>query len=238
MDQMDMHVSHVGDLLDAYALGALEPNEVDRVERHLHICAGCRSMLEPSRQTAEELLIAVPSVAVPSSLRARTLERIHAEKMADRGRTATLPETQVGLMARLAHALFGHPAGESEDRSGALLRTLLTQPDYTIWPVEGTANAPTASARLVTAPTQQDAVLLTSGLRVPESGKVYQVWFLTGAQAIPSALFTVDVQGQGSSMLRLPAPLSTFDSIAVSIEPRDGSSSPTGPIVVAGPVGG
>lgn len=215
MDQTDMHVSHVGELLDAYALGALEPDEVDRVEGHLQICAGCRSMLEPSRQTAEELLIAVPTVAVPSSLRARTLARIHGEKMADR-----------------------NPAGESEDRSGSLLRTLLTQPDYTIWPVGGTADTPTASARLVTAPTRQDAVLLTSGLRVPETGKSYQVWFLSGGRAVPGALFTVDVQGQGSSMLRLPAPLSTFDSIAVTVEPRDGSSSPTGTIVLAGPVGG
>jgi anti-sigma-K factor RskA len=199
MDQTDMHMSHVGDLLDAYALGALELDEVDRIERHLQICAGCRSMLEPSRQTAEELLIAVPPVAVPSSLRARTLERIRAEKMAD--------------------------------------RTLPTQPGYVIWPVEGTADAPSASARLVIVAMRPDAVLLASGLRVLETGQVYQVWFLGGGQALASALFTVDMQGQGSSMLRLPAPLATFDSIAVTVEPRDGSPSPTGPIVLAGPIG-
>ena len=117
---------------------------------------------------------------------------------------------------------------------GALLRTLLTQPDYTIWPVAGTADAPTASARLVTAPTRQDAVLLTSGLRVLETGKVYQVWFLSGGRAVPNALFTVDTQQQGSSMVHLPASLSTFDSIAVTVEPRDGSPSPTGPIVLSG----
>jgi anti-sigma-K factor RskA len=202
MDQTDMHVLHVGDLLDAYVLGALELEDVDWVERHLEICAGCRSMLEPSRRTAEELLIAVPPVAVPSGLRARMLARIHAE--------------------------------EREDRSGALLRTLLTQPNYIIWPMEGTVEAPGAIARLVTAPAHWDAVLIISGLRVPESGKLYQVWFLSGGRAVPNALFTVDRQGQGSSMLHLPASLSTIDSIAVTLEPQDGSPSPTGPAVLAG----
>src|SRR5215467_9913757 len=144
MDQTDMHVSHVGDLLDAYALGALEPEEVDRVERHLDICEGCRSMLEPSRQTADALLVAAPPVAVPPTLRARMLERVHAEKV-------------------------GHLAEGGEDRSGALLRTLLTQSDYSIWQLDATAEAPGASARLVTAPAQPDVVLITSGLRSPET---------------------------------------------------------------------
>jgi anti-sigma-K factor RskA len=234
MDQTDMHVPHVDDLLDAYALGALEPEEVDRVERHLEICAGCQSMLEPSRRAADELLIAVTPVAVPPGLRDRMLARVHTEKMVDRAHTATPSEPHIGMMARLAHALFGHPTGEREDTTGVLLRELLTRPDYTIWPLEGTSHAPTASARLVMAPTRQEAVLLTLGLGIPEVGKVYQVWFLTGGRPLPNALFTVDSRGQASTIIHLPASLSTLDSLAVTVEPRDGSPSPTGPTVLAG----
>lgn len=75
-----MQNRHVDDLIDAYALGALEPDEVEAVERHLEGCESCRSLVEDARRRADLLLYAVPSTPPPPSLRARLMERIAAEK--------------------------------------------------------------------------------------------------------------------------------------------------------------
>src|SRR5262245_7638948 len=79
-----MQERHVDDLLEAYALGALEPTEVDFVERHLEHCASCRALAEQLRRLADVLLTVVPQVAPPPALRARVLDRVARERGAAR----------------------------------------------------------------------------------------------------------------------------------------------------------
>ena len=75
-----MQDPHVTDLIPAYALGALEPDEVDAVERHLATCAACRAELRLQRRVAEELLVAAPQRSAPPRVRQRLLEQIQALK--------------------------------------------------------------------------------------------------------------------------------------------------------------
>ena len=44
--EMDSQDAHVDNLIDAYALGALEPDEVALVERHLPTCDACQALLD------------------------------------------------------------------------------------------------------------------------------------------------------------------------------------------------
>ncbi|HEV2404268.1 MAG TPA: anti-sigma factor [Ktedonobacterales bacterium] len=71
---------HVDDLVDAYALGSLEPEEVDAVERHLEVCPDCRALAEDARAGTEELLLTPPTAPVPPDLKQRVLARVRAER--------------------------------------------------------------------------------------------------------------------------------------------------------------
>lgn len=238
-----MQNNHVDDLVDAYALGALEPDEVDAVERHLEECAACRALAEEARRNAQLLLYAAPPAQPPASLRGRVLARIVEEKAAmatghaiPSGGSTPAPEANPeparGPFRRLLQALRNEPA--TADDTGLALRDLLADPQVEIWPVSGTNDAPGASARLVTSPRQRDGVLIASGLRRPTTGMTYQIWLLRGGQPLPNALFTVNRAGVGAGIVHADKPWRDFETVAVTPEPTSGSPAPTGPIVLAG----
>src|SRR5579859_600906 len=240
-----MQNKHVDDLVDAYALGALESEEVDAVERHLESCEACRALVTQARETAERLLYAAPPVIPPASLRARVLQRVREEAAAQPhasalpaapgqhdARSPTTAPARRGGVRHLLRALFGEqPALEHE--AGDLLRDLLADPQCTVQQVAGTGDAPGASARLVAVPARRDAVLVASGLRQPGPGKAYQVWLLSGGKPLPNTLFTVNRSGRGAAVVHADGPWQGFDTVAVTPEPERGSPGPTGPIVLA-----
>src|SRR5690349_21510681 len=77
-----MQERHVDDLVDAYILDALEPDEVDFVESHLEGCEGCRALVAEARATRDALLMAPPLASPPPALRARVLARLAEEVVA------------------------------------------------------------------------------------------------------------------------------------------------------------
>lgn len=249
-----MQERHIDDLVEAYVLGALEAAEVDAVERHLETCAPCRTLVQQARVVTDHLLIAVPQVAPPLSLRSQLLRRIAAEKSetletsqpdgetGDQRQShyapAAAPSIKPGnAFSRFMQTLFG-PVATEGDYAGEVLRALLAEPDSFIVQVGGTDDAPGASARLVGAPAHSEAVLVTNGLRPVGADQAYQVWFLKGGQPEPNALFSVNRRGQGTSVVRIRQPLREFDAVAVTPEPAGGSPEPTGPIVLVGAIGG
>lgn len=126
---------HVTDLIPAYALGALEPDEVDVVERHIEVCPSCDEEATRAGQVADMLLAAplidpaAPAASAPPSLRQRVLDHVRAlqatQHQQDRPRT--------GQEA-------GHQAGQEPHARRApghlqrFIRTILGQP------VDGTEN--------------------------------------------------------------------------------------------------
>ena len=241
-----MQEQHVDDLLDAYALGGLEPAEVDAVERHLQGCASCRALAIRARSVTDLLLTTVPQVTPPPALRGRLMARIAAEAQASRPAiqpsqaAASItngahpePADQGWSIGKMLRSILGGGA-EEDSHAGAVLQALLAEPDTLIWSVGATDAAPGASARLIGSRTRRDAVLVTNGLRAPAVGEGYQVWFLSNGKPVPNAVFMVDRAGQGASVLRASEPLDRYDTVAVTPEPLGGSRSPTGPIVLAG----
>jgi hypothetical protein len=258
-----MAIEHVTNLIDAYALGALEPDEVDMVESHLEGCEECRAYARRAYATANQLLLylAAPTATPPPSLRERTLARVRAAAEADAQPDTPLAQPRIDIngqstpptgqtrqttdagasnpFARILRGLLGAAGGESapgaqSSQADALLRELLADPDCVIWPVGGTDDAPHASGRLIGSRARRRAVLFTSGLRNPGATREYQVWFLAGGKPQPNTLFTIDRAGHSLSVVRAAAPLNNFDTVAVTPEPAGGSPGPTGPIVLVG----
>lgn len=243
---------HADNLIDAYALGALEPDEVAWVEAHLESCPRCQELARAARALASTLLFDVPLVEPPAELRQRVLARVHQEARetrpgagADENGHATdaPPDGAVpaaaggrrrGGLQRLLRGLLGEEPGAASDAAAARLAELLSAPDCQMWPVAGTGEAPGANARLVGVPDGRDAVLVASGLQPLPPDRAYQVWFLRGGEPSPNAVFHVARDGHGRQLVHAPGRLSDFQVVAVTPEPARGSPAPTGPIVLAG----
>jgi anti-sigma factor RsiW len=68
-----MLCKEVGELLDAYALGALGPEETGPIEEHLADCLRCWEHLKESQKAAALLVLAVPLEQPREELRQRII---------------------------------------------------------------------------------------------------------------------------------------------------------------------
>ncbi len=82
---------HVHDLLAAYVLGAVTPEEASLVEQHLVTCALCRGQAREFRQVERALPRLAGELAPPPALKARLMSVVEAEARTRNARgTATL----------------------------------------------------------------------------------------------------------------------------------------------------
>ncbi len=240
---------HVTDLLDAYALGALEAYEVAQVEAHLELCPVCRAQAEVARAIAQQLLLSAPLVAPPAGLKAKVLARVHAAAAQDRAVAEAVAPTSVAanapdkpevtrrrtMLRRMLDTMLGAEPLNTEDPVAALLLKLLAEPACEVWSVAGTKDAPkNAAARFVGVPNDREGVLITAGLRNLAPDQAYQVWLLHDGKPEPNALFRVERGGRGHQIVQAPTRLRDFEVVAVTPEPASGSPAPTGPIVLMG----
>lgn len=82
-----MDCKQVEELIDAHALGALDPAEKAEVETHLSECGDCRVQYEQSRIVAEQLALSVQLHSAPEGLFHRTMADIYRD-LAEEQRSA------------------------------------------------------------------------------------------------------------------------------------------------------
>ena len=106
---------------------------------------------------------------------------------------------------------------------------VLTAPGTRSSELAGTKDAPNAHAVLAVDRQSGRATLLARGLPLAPSGKVYQLWFISGKEPpVPGKVFTTD--GTGSALLEDQLPTSAINAsvFAVTLEPQGGVPAPTG----------
>lgn len=74
-----MECEQIGELLDAYALGALSPEETGPIEEHLADCLRCWEHLNESQKAAALLVLAVPLEQPREELRRRIIAQAAKE---------------------------------------------------------------------------------------------------------------------------------------------------------------
>jgi hypothetical protein len=156
-------------------------------------------------------------------------------------RLRVLETLQDARLAHLATALLAMQQRE-DYRTETLARSLHDLRQLVYWSatsdlriigVKGTPSAPTAYGVLMAPPEGRVALLVILGLAPLPPSHAYQVWLVQGDQRISGGTFTVDKAGWAQVLVHPPEPLTSFDGLRVTIEPLQGSLTPTGPLVLA-----
>ncbi len=241
----------VGDLLGAYALDAVDPEDAALVEAHLATCPRCRAEVEQYRETASYLAIAgteAPEgiwakigaeIAADSdrpSTSAPNLVRIGASRRSGWNRRRTLSS---GIAAIAAAALIvlgvevAHLSGQvnnlqSASRSAGLAPLVTSALEGPHESVTLTAALSTSSAAVVITK-DGSAFWIGSSLAAIPGNRTYQLWGRVRGRIVSLGLL-------GSN----PARLSMFrvqrgtTRLMVTNEPSGGTAAPTSPVVVSG----
>jgi len=243
---------HVEDLLGAYALDAVDPDEAAIVEAHLTECPRCRAEVADHRAVAA-LLTSGTTEAPPPGLWDRIAadlgdpadrDEAPSAPVLDLGRARERRRGRVGLLvggavaaALLVVAAVGavlvDQRRQLDDLRGQVaagdgaVAALVADPESEVVDLAGPSGA---SARAVVG-ADGDAVLLGAGLPALAEGSTYQLWEVAdGGEAVSLGLLGPDPDTTG---FRLEGPPGT---LAVTAEPAGGSPQPTVDPLVTGAI--
>jgi anti-sigma-K factor RskA len=239
------------DLLAAYALDAVEPEEIARIQALLNEQPDLRETLAELRATANQLPYALPEATPPPDLRQRVLD--HATGRAGRrpiaaSRTGRVRGWLLALGGGAAVAVVAAAIGWAQ-LVGAQADLARMQDQVARARAETVAAQATAqAAQQVIAQLQgtgHGTLLRTSAgetvlvvkLPLPRPGRIYQLWRIQGNNPPASAgLLTVDQQGYGSIVIAPGQQPQSGEVIAVTEEPGGGSAAPTTKPLISGEV--
>jgi anti-sigma-K factor RskA len=113
---------------------------------------------------------------------------------------------------------------------------LLSSPDAKRLALAGSQTAQNARGSFVYDQKTGKAVLLADGLPATPSDKAYELWFIRkGLSPVAGRIFTVDSSGHAVLPEQMPANAGENAVIAITLEPKSGSASPTGAIYLSSP---
>jgi anti-sigma-K factor RskA len=204
------------ELTAAYALDALEPDEVAAYEEHLAGCAICQDNLAAMSATMVQLAYAAPPVDPPPELRERILEAARAERqnvvpLRPRGGW-TGARTAVAAAAAIAACLvvglgiwnvsLSNQLEEARD-----VRSVAIQGANGLVVVDGAGRG----------------TLVLAGLDKAPAGKTYEAWVIKDDVASPAGTF----DGGDTVMVKLEHPVRSGSVVAVTVEADGGAEQPT-----------
>jgi hypothetical protein len=218
------------ELSAAYAVDALDGDELRAYEQHLAGCERCREDVATFRATAATLAYDVDLPPLPETLEHRILDAVRSEKnVVPLPRRWAIPAAAVGVAAAAAAIILGiwtihlsnsldreRAQGKERDAVIAILS------DCKPTPTQG------ASGNVCVSPTGK-AVLAVDGLDPAGPGKTYEAWVIAGKQVEPAGLFK---GGPGRRYLRLTKPVRGRATVGVTLEQAGGSRTPTLPMLL------
>lgn len=225
-----MSCEEATDLLALDAVGALEASDRDLMERHLVSCEACKHAAAEYADLASLLPAALEVVPPPARLRRRLMAQVYAESTASarlpwwRRLVATIPAsrtfTAVGAVAVVAAIALGIYAVAGRNTSPA--------------PVAYTVSGTTATGTLAVDTARAVAVLTVKGLAALPSSEAYEVWLIPPQGSPKGVAFLSPGLGGGPWTAVVRGSLAGYKSIAATVEPAGGSSTPSNTEVLSG----
>ncbi len=228
----DIEIHHLG---AAYALDALDERERLAFEAHYSACEICRTDVREFRAAAADLagLTASPP---PPELRAKVLTEVGATRqlsplhasvarLADHRRSRTLTATMavaaaVACFVVGAVAVGGFGRGESFDDTVA---AIMVEPGARVAQLAGDGDG---SIRI--AWSGDRAAVIGDDLPEPPAGSVYELWLIDDGGAQPMRLLDAAADGSVRRVVDVSGRPAAW---GVTIEPAEGSTAPTLPIL-------
>jgi len=224
----------ISELLGAYSLDAVEPQEIRVIEAHVANCSLCREELDAHRQAAS-LLGSLPSQP-PEHLWARveqSLDRADPPPFAldlDQFRRHHQPTSRkwIGIAAVVTGCLFvaglglglARNAGDDDTGSLAAARSAVSVPGARQLDLRGADGQVRAEAVLL--PDGQGYVL-DAGLPALPEGRTYQLWVFTTDASTPIAGGILGNDFEARSFTSV----GELKAVAITEEKSGGSASPT-----------
>jgi anti-sigma-K factor RskA len=234
--RIDAHDRWGGDAA-AYALDALQEDEVRAFEEHLAGCERCQDELARFREAVADLPAAAPVLTPSPELKRRVMASVAADAQArrDSPQASTQAEPQAGPRPRRPTGLSSWrwpriAAGITAIAAALVVVGLLTLGGgSSTRTYVGVVHAAGASASVVRSGDRGH--LRFSRMPVPPPGRIYQVWLQRrGGAPLPTR--TLFAARTGSVSVK--GNLRGVQAVLVTAEPRpDGSRAPTrAPIIV------
>jgi anti-sigma-K factor RskA len=220
-------VEHVDELIPAHALRALDPDDERAVAAHLETCERCRLQLREFEGVAAALAYASPSVEPPPELRDRVLEAIEpvvAPQPAmvpptpahSRERWSWWPRLSLAAVPALVIAVVALALWNI-----SLHNRLSDREVASVTPVGDIGSAVAFEGGDVT---------LYASLPPASPGHIYEAWVVTGGKPLPAGTFA----GGKNTTFELTRGAEPGDTIAVTLEPGQGGTTPHGTAVASG----
>ena len=242
-----MSHEQASELLGAYALDAVDGEELNELERHLDECPRCRAELDSLREVAGALGTGVETVpeGLWSSIAGRLPERAHDETPPPMPRLVRSGRTPADAASRRRHsrvavaAVLGVGLINANNRADNLqqaasgrsstVSAALQTPGHRVVSLRDGKHM--LAVQFVVVPDGR-GYLLASHLPALASGKTYQLWGIVASQPISLGLLGPDPAEATFTMAGARRPT----SLALTAEPAGGTSTPTGPILATGAV--
>lgn len=234
--------SHVSDWLPDYALELLTEEETAQVVGHLKTCPACRAELRAYQLTVDALPLALAQAAPRPALKDRLMKEIHARQVKASG--ATRPSFwQSWIAFNRRSALAWSLALIVVLAAGSILlwqrvNQLSSRPvtPMRIFALTNTKDSPQAVGSLMLNPSGEYGALVVDGLPKLDAGHQFQIWLKRGNERISAGVFSVNSDGYASLEISAPLPIIQYQSIGITVEPKGGSSGPTGVKVLGGTI--
>lgn len=246
------------DLAAAYALGALSPDEARRFEAYLASSPEAQREVAEYREVAALLALAGPEPVPAPNLRDRVLAR-GATPARQSPAPARRTRAPWQALAAAVVAALGLAFGWAQLRTAGALRQELARAERRLDETATLLRAREATLNSIFEPGVQMFQLTSSGDpdpliqifwdrqrnrailhgfqldSVPE-GQAYQLWFIKDGAPVPSVTFRPEPTGH-VLVERIDVPAEgEVTAAALTVEPESGSTQPTTPIRLVGPL--
>lgn len=242
-----MNHKEVYELLEAYAFGTLEEEEILQIEEHLKSgCAECNARLREAAELSAIMALEMSQHEPPSQIKDRLFNRIkvfNADSVHEKQRYFKRFNWLSAVAAAVIIALAGGSMillRVNRDLRFKLENTqdvtaLLNSPGMQFVDLQGVDPNPQAFGKVVMDPDKGAAVVYMYRLPQTPEGMEYQLWVMREGK--PTSVGTFTVNEDGSALLALEELTDPRDinSFLVTIEPEGGQVAPTGMMYLTGP---
>lgn len=255
---MSVHEQFAEDLA-LYAMEALSTDSWSSLERHLNECAACRRELAQMRGDLALLAISTAGPKPPERAKARLMEAIRKEQRSPAEPAKPRPQwwAAVGWLAAAAMiavvALLWQQNNRLKSTTAQLtseldqqkleladarrVAELLKTPDiahFDVLPVSS-KNPPPPYGNAIYSRQRGGLIFVAGNLHNLPPQKAYELWLIPKQGApLPAGVFKPDARGW-AMVVNPPLPTGVeAKAFAITIEPEQGSQTPTMPIIMMG----